>query len=77
MSGSVEPSPAPMTPMADERITRTSKAGSLALSAMAARNPALPPPRTMNLIHGVDEGKIIAAPVRGNPIFAGTALPVV
>src|SRR5262245_30483019 len=35
-----------MTPMAEERTTATWRSGSLVLSEMAARKPALPPPTT-------------------------------
>src|SRR5262249_34050225 len=35
-----------MTPMSLDRTTLTERSGSLILSEMAARKPALPPPRT-------------------------------
>src|SRR5262245_11327645 len=38
-----------MTPMAEDRTTLTWRSGSLILSEMAARNPALPPPTTRML----------------------------
>src|SRR3954468_17435759 len=43
----VEPSPTPMIPMSLERMTVTGRSGILDLRASAAKNPALPPPRTM------------------------------